>query len=111
VNAVGSAALPQIVERRQTHGPTGTRSGHHGHIAEVRGHHGPGGGPLALVFIVGALYGFTALGDSPVLSTALTEAVSAPYLGAALALRSFLGFGAGAVGGYVVMRLDPAVVA
>jgi len=55
------------------------------------------GGPFALVFIVGALYGFTALGDSPVLSTALTEAVSAPYLGAALALRSFLGFGAGAV--------------
>src|SRR4030095_11241067 len=45
----------------------------------------------------GALYGFTALGDSPVLSTALTEAVSAPYLGAALALRSLLGFGAGAV--------------
>lgn len=53
--------------------------------------------PIAVVFVVGALYGFTALGDSPVLSTALTETVSAPYLGAALALRSFLGFGAGAV--------------
>ena len=55
------------------------------------------GWPLAVVFVVGAIYGFTALGDSPVLSTALTESVSAPYLGAALALRSFLGFGAGAV--------------
>jgi MFS family permease len=53
--------------------------------------------PLALIFVVGAVYGFTALGDSPVLSTALTEAVSPPYLGAALALRSFLGFGVGAL--------------
>ncbi len=53
--------------------------------------------PLAVIFVVGALYGFTALGDSPVLSTAVTEAVSPPYLGAALALRSLLGFGAGAI--------------
>lgn len=55
------------------------------------------GWPLAMVFAVGAVYGFTALGDSPVLSTAVTEAVRAPYLGSALALRSLLGFGAGAV--------------
>jgi MFS family permease len=55
------------------------------------------GWPLAVIMAVGAVYGFTALGDSPVLSTALTESVSAPYLGAALALRSFLGFGAGAI--------------
>lgn len=55
------------------------------------------GSPLAVVFAVGGLYAFTALGDSPVLSTALTEAVGASHLGAALALRSFLGFGAGAV--------------
>ncbi|MBI4634767.1 MAG: MFS transporter [Candidatus Rokubacteria bacterium] len=55
------------------------------------------GQPAAIVFMVGALYGFAALGDSPVLSTALTEAVSAPYLGAALGLRSFLGFGASAL--------------
>ena len=61
--------------------------------------------PIAVVFVVGALYGFTALGDSPVLSTALTEAVSAPYLGAALALRSFLGFGAGAVAPIVFGRI------
>lgn len=55
------------------------------------------GGSLTIVFAVGAVYAFAALGDSPVLSTALTEAVAAPYLGAALALRSFLGFGAGAI--------------
>jgi len=53
--------------------------------------------PLSLVFVVGALYGFTALGDSPVLSTALTEAVAPSHLGSALAFRSFLGFGAGAI--------------
>jgi MFS family permease len=53
--------------------------------------------PAAIVVAVGSLYAFTALGDSPVLSTALTEAVRPAYLGAALALRSFLGFGAGAV--------------
>ena len=63
------------------------------------------GGPLAIVFVVGALYAFTALGDSPVLSTALTEAVAPPYLGAALALRSFLGFGAGAVAPIVFGRV------
>lgn len=53
--------------------------------------------PLPLVAAVGALYGFTALGDSPVLSTALTEVVRPAYLGSALALRSLLGFGAGAI--------------
>jgi hypothetical protein len=53
--------------------------------------------PLAVVAVVGAVYAFTALGDSPVLSTALTERVSASYLGAALAFRSLLGFGAGAI--------------
>ena len=63
------------------------------------------GMPLAMVFVVGALYGFTALGDSPVLSTALTEAVGASHLGAALALRSFLGFGAGAVAPIVFGRI------
>jgi MFS family permease len=55
------------------------------------------GWPLALIFAVGAVYAFTALGDSPVLSTAVTEAVSPSYLGSALALRSLLGFGAGAI--------------
>jgi MFS family permease len=55
------------------------------------------GWPIALLFAVGAVYAFTALGDSPVLSTAFTESVPPAYLGAGLALRSLLGFGAGAI--------------
>jgi MFS family permease len=55
------------------------------------------GAPAAVIVAVGAAYGFTALGDSPVLSTAFTEAVNPAYLGSGLALRSLLGFGAGAV--------------
>jgi MFS family permease len=55
------------------------------------------GGPIALLLAVGAVYAFTALGDSPVLSTAFTESVPSAYLGAGLALRSLLGFGAGAI--------------
>jgi MFS family permease len=55
------------------------------------------GWPPAIVVAVGALYGFSALGDSPVLSTALTESVQPAYLGSALGLRSILGFGAGAI--------------
>jgi MFS family permease len=55
------------------------------------------GWPIALLFVVGAVYAFTALGDSPVLSTAFTESVPPAYLGAGLALRSLLGFGAGAI--------------
>jgi MFS family permease len=53
--------------------------------------------PIAVVVAVGIVYGFTAVGDSPVLSTALTEAVRPAYLGSALALRSFVGFSAGAL--------------
>ncbi|HYF85463.1 MFS transporter [Azospirillum sp.] len=53
------------------------------------------GMPLVLVLAVAALYGFSALGDSPVLSTAMTESVEPGSLGAALAVRSILGFGAG----------------
>ena len=55
------------------------------------------GWPLILVMGIGLIYAFSALGDSPVLSAALTEVVETPYLGAAFGLRSFLGFGAGAV--------------
>jgi MFS family permease len=55
------------------------------------------GAPAAIVALVGAVYGFSALGDSPVLSTAFTEAVNPAYLGSGLALRSLLGFGAGAI--------------
>lgn len=53
--------------------------------------------PLILIAAVAAVYGFSGLGDSPVLSAALSEAVRPGYLGAALALRSLLGFGAGAI--------------
>lgn len=55
------------------------------------------GWPLILVIGIGIIYAFSALGDSPVLSAALTEVVETPYLGAAFGLRSFLGFGAGAI--------------
>jgi MFS family permease len=55
------------------------------------------GWPFVLVIGIGLIYAFSALGDSPVLSAALTEAVDVPYLGAAFGLRSLLGFGAGAI--------------
>ncbi|HEY3230953.1 MAG TPA: MFS transporter [Roseiflexaceae bacterium] len=53
--------------------------------------------PTVLVVAVGAAYSFAALGDSPVLSVALTEVVRPAFLGSALAIRSLLGFGAGAL--------------
>lgn len=52
--------------------------------------------PVALLALLMLVYGFVAIGDSPVLSAALTEAVPPAYLGSALAVRSLLGFGAGA---------------
>lgn len=55
------------------------------------------GFPLVLVIVIGMIYGFSAIGDSPVLSAGLTEKVETSYRGAAFALRSFLGFGAGAI--------------
>ena len=55
------------------------------------------GWPFISVIGIGLIYAFSALGDSPVLSAALSEAVDGPYLGAAFGLRSLLGFGAGAV--------------
>ncbi len=54
-----------------------------------------GQAPAALLWPLAALYGFTALGDSPVLSAAMTESVDPGRLGRALAVRSILGFGAG----------------
>jgi MFS family permease len=52
---------------------------------------------IILIAAVGMIYAFSAIGDSPILSAGLTENVALPYLGAAFAVRSFLGFGAGAV--------------
>jgi MFS family permease len=53
--------------------------------------------PLAWVMGIGMAYAFSSLGDSPILSAALTETVDNAYLGAALGLRSLLGFGAAAL--------------
>jgi MFS family permease len=53
--------------------------------------------PWVLVAVIGIVYSFTALGDSPVLSAALTEVVTPSYLGSAFGLRSLFGFGAGAL--------------
>jgi MFS family permease len=53
--------------------------------------------PIWIVVALGLVYGFTTIGDSSVLSTATTEAVDPAHLGATLALRSLLGFGAGAI--------------
>ncbi|MBN1102317.1 MAG: MFS transporter [Deltaproteobacteria bacterium] len=55
------------------------------------------GWPLVVVLLIGLVYAFSSIGDSPVLSVALTEVVSPSYLGRVFGLRSMLGFGAGAV--------------
>ena len=55
------------------------------------------GWPLAFVVAIGIVYAFSALGDSPIFSAALTEAVDTAYLGSALGFRSLVGFGAAAV--------------
>ncbi|MGE5516994.1 MAG: hypothetical protein ACM31D_14385 [Bacteroidota bacterium] len=52
--------------------------------------------PLVTLALAAAA-SFAAYGDSGVLSTAMTEAVPRRHLGTVLALRSILGFGAGAV--------------
>lgn len=53
-------------------------------------------GPLAALLLA-ALASFFILGDSGVLSAAMTEMVPPRHLGTALALRSVLGFGAGSL--------------
>lgn len=67
--------------------------------------------PWAL-FALTCAYGFATLGDSGVLSAAMTEAVPPERLGTLLALRSILGFGAGAISpvvfGYVLDATNPA---
>jgi MFS family permease len=72
------------------------------------------GWPLAMVLLVGMVYSFSGLGDSPILSTTLTETVSISYMGAAFGLRSVLGFGAGAISpvvlGAVLDMTNPGVV-
>jgi MFS family permease len=58
-------------------------------------------GPIALLVLMALVYSFAAIGDSPVLSAALTEVVEPGDLGWLLGLRSLVGFGAGAVSPWV----------
>lgn len=53
--------------------------------------------PAGLLIPLAFAYAFACLGDSPVLTTALSETVRPGYLGAALAWRALSGFGAGAL--------------
>ena len=55
------------------------------------------GWPLIITIGLGAMYAFSSLGDSPVLSAALSEVADPAYIGVAFGIRSLLGFGAGAV--------------
>ncbi len=57
--------------------------------------------PAWIVVAVAIAYNLTAIGDSSIYSTALTELVPGHCLGAAWALRSVLGFGFGAVSPWV----------
>ncbi len=53
--------------------------------------------PIVLVVLIARVYYFLAIGDSPVVATALTEAVEPSHLGSILAVRSLFGFGAGGI--------------
>jgi MFS family permease len=53
--------------------------------------------PAAIFVGLALLYTFLTIGDSPVLTTAITEVTDPGRLGAVLAVRSLLGFGAGAI--------------
>lgn len=53
--------------------------------------------PIPLLMFIGVVYYFFAIGDSPVLSTAVTEVVEPNHLGSILAIRSLFGFGAGGI--------------
>ena len=55
------------------------------------------GQPLGFVLALGAVYSFTIVGDSAIYSTAITELVPARILGTTLALRSLIGYTAGAL--------------
>jgi MFS family permease len=53
--------------------------------------------PLAILFVVAACYNFAGIADSSIHSTALTELVEPANIGAAYAVRSVMGFGAGII--------------
>ena len=54
-----------------------------------------------LVVLVAVVYAFTAIGDSAVFSTVLTEVVPREQIGVAFSIRSVLGFGVGALSPWV----------
>ena len=54
-----------------------------------------------LVVLVAVVYTFTAIGDSAVFSTVLTEVVPREQIGVAFSIRSVLGFGVGAMSPWV----------
>lgn len=65
--------------------------------------------PVPVVAALAFGYAFACLGDSPVLTTALSETVRPGYLGAALAWRGLAGFSAGALAPLAVgLALDAA---
>jgi MFS family permease len=68
--------------------------------------------PPVLLLPITFIYSFAVLGDSGVLSTAMTEAIRPQHLGTLLALRSILGFGAGAISplvfGWILDLTNPA---
>lgn len=57
--------------------------------------------PLWILFIAAALYNLSSIADSSVFSTSLTELVEPRYIGAAYAVRSVMGFGAGTISPWV----------
>jgi MFS family permease len=57
--------------------------------------------PLWLLVAIAMVFNLTAIGDSSVYSTALTELVPPRILGSAYAIRSVLGFGVGAISPWV----------
>ena len=59
------------------------------------------GWPLSILFVAAACYNLLSIADSSIYSTALTELVEPRYIGAAYAVRSVLGFSAGAVSPWV----------
>jgi MFS family permease len=53
--------------------------------------------PAAILLVLAAMQSLLAIGDSPVLTTALTEVTEPGSMGSVLAVRALLGFGAGAI--------------
>ncbi len=59
------------------------------------------GMPMAILFVAASCYNLSSIADSSIYSTSLTELVEPQYIGAAYAVRSVMGFGAGAISPWV----------